>query len=236
VLFGLPHEGLTHWIGAKNSIQARGMQNCSLPPQEVRQMLLAIADRMIASEPILSEADRQLGDGDHGLGVARGFAAVKARLESSGLDTIAKLFGTAGTVMLSSMGGASGALFGMMFRQGGKALEGREAFDSSALADFLAAAASAVKVRGGAKPGNKTMVDALEPAATTARESIALPLSEAIQAVAAAADAGKESTKSMVATAGRAKVLGQASVGYADPGAMSVSLILAAMRDYLLPH
>jgi len=209
------------------------MTKSNLDTEEVRQMLLFMADRIIAAEPILSEADRHLGDGDHGLGMARGFGAVKAKLEASDCANIANVFGTAGMAMLSTMGGASGAIFGTMFRAGGKATEGRANFDSAALADFLDAALTGIMARGGAKPGDKTMIDALHPAALKAREVAALPLSEAASAVAAAAESGKEASKSMRAAIGRAKTLGDASVGYQDAGAVSVTLILAAMRDYV---
>jgi dihydroxyacetone kinase-like protein len=204
-----------------------------LDPGEVRQMLLAVTDRIIASEPLLSEADRHLGDGDHGLGMARGMAAVKAKLETNAPETIAGPFAVAGLAMLSSMGGASGALFGTMFRSGGKALERREVFDSAALADFLEAALTGVTARGGAAPGDKTMVDALQPAAAKARETVTLPLAECASAVAAAAELGKQATQSMLAKVGRAKALGQGSLGHPDAGAISVSLILGAMLDYI---
>jgi dihydroxyacetone kinase-like protein len=201
--------------------------------EEVRQMLLFMADRLIAAEPILSEADRQLGDGDHGLGMARGFRAVKAKLEAGGSEDISKAFGVVGMALLSTMGGASGALFGTLFRAGGKALEGRATFDSAALADFLDAALAGIMARGGAKPGDKSMIDALHPATLKAREVAARPLSEATVAVAAAARSGTEATKSMRAAIGRAKSLGDASIGYQDAGAISVTLILEAVRDYI---
>jgi dihydroxyacetone kinase-like protein len=210
------------------------MVTSSLDRDAVAQMLLFMADRVIAAEPILSEADRHLGDGDHGLGMARGFSAVKTRLRSERLESIAKLFGVAGTVMLSTMGGASGALFGTMFRNGGKALEGRSDFDSGAWADFLEAAVAGVRARGGAQPGEKTMIDALQPAALKARELAGVSLPEAAIAVAAAARSGQEASKAMLATVGRAKALGAASIGFPDPGAMSVTVILEAVRDYVL--
>jgi len=202
-----------------------------LSTDEVRQMLLFMAERIIAAEPILSEADRHLGDGDHGLGMARGCRAVKAKLEAGDCENIAKVFGAAGMAMLSTMGGASGAIFATMFRTGGKVLEGRATFDSAALADFLDAALAGIMARGGAKPGDKTMIDALQPAALKAREFANSPFSEAAVAVAAAAKSGTEATKSMRAAIGRAKALGDASIGYQDAGAMSVTLMLEAMRD-----
>jgi dihydroxyacetone kinase-like protein len=206
-----------------------------LNTDEVRQLLIFMADRVIAAEPILSEADRHLGDGDHGLGMARGFRAVKRKLEPGGAESIAQLFAAAGMAMLSTMGGASGALFGTLFRAGGKALEGRRAsFDAAALADFLDAALAGIMARGGAKPGDKTMIDALHPAAIKARHVANRPLSEAVGEVAAACESGKEATKSMRAAIGRAKTLGDASIGYQDAGALSVAVMLKALRDYVL--
>ena len=205
-----------------------------LNTDEVRQLLLFMADRIITAEPILSEADRRLGDGDHGLGMARGCRSVKAKLEPGGGESIAQLFAAAGMAMLSTMGGASGALFGTLFRAGGKALEGRAAFDAAALADFLDAALAGIMARGGAKPGDKTMIDALHPAAIKARHVANRPLSEAVGEVAAACESGKEATKSMRAAIGRAKTLGDASIGYQDAGALSVAVMLKALRDYVL--
>jgi dihydroxyacetone kinase-like protein len=196
-------------------------------------MLFAVADRIIASEPLLSEADRNLGDGDHGLAMQRGMTEAKNKLspmpDASGID---QLFGAVGMAMISSMGGASGIIFGTLFREGGKAVAGREAFDSAALAAFLDAACNGVMARGKAKPGDKTMVDALHPAAKRAAEVSTRPLAPALTAVAAAAEAGKEASKTMIATLGRAKNLGERSVGHPDAGAVSVTLILEAMRDF----
>jgi len=199
----------------------------------VKAMLLAVSDQVISSEPYLSEADRNLGDGDHGLGMQRGFTAVKEKLAGTNpADGIDKLFGAAGMAMMSSMGGASGALFGTLFRDGGKALAGRTELDAAGFADFLRAACDGVSGRGKAKPGDKTMVDALQPAAEKAVEVAALPLSDAMNATAAAAEAGRDASKAMVATIGRAKTLGGASIGHPDPGACSVAIILRTMSDY----
>lgn len=207
------------------------MPNASLTTAQVRDMILLVADRVIAAEPELSEADRNLGDGDHGTGMARGFEAVKIKLAGDGLDSIAKVLSTTGMAMISSMGGASGAIFGTWFRNGGKALEGRDSFDATALADFLEAALQGVMARGGAKPGDKTMIDALHPAAVKAREVADLSLAEAIQAVALAAEEGREASKALIATMGRAKTLGEASIGHPDAGACSVVVIMNAMQE-----
>ncbi len=198
-------------------------------------MLLLVAERVIAAEPLLSEADRNLGDGDHGLGMQRGLTAAREKLNAlpdDGGVTIEKLFSTVGLAMMSSMGGASGALFGTLFRDGGKALAGSEAFGTGELASFLRAACDGVTARGKARPGEKTMVDALQPAAAAAGEVAGEPLSAALAAVASAATAGCEASKDMVAAFGRARSLGEAARGFPDAGAVSVTVILDAMRDY----
>jgi dihydroxyacetone kinase-like protein len=210
------------------------MAKDSLTPNECRDMLVAAADQIIISEPILTDADRALGDGDHGVGMERGMNAVKEKLVGQDFDAIEKPFMTMGMAMMSSMGGASGAVFGTLFRTGGKALTGAEAFGAAQLADFLATGTEGVQTRGGAKPGDKTMVDALVPAAEKAKEVSGEPLSVAIAAVAAAAEAGRDASKDMIATMGRAKTLGERSLGHPDAGAVSVAIILATMRDYVL--
>ena len=209
------------------------MPKASLNKEEVKAMLLLACERIIAAEPQLSEADRNLGDGDHGLGMARGMNAAIEKLNAAEPESVEKAFSTVGMAMMSSMGGASGAIFGTFFRNGGKALAGKETFDAAGLAAFLQAGVDGVKQRGGAAVGDKTVVDAMEPAATKAGEVSAQPLSEAITAVAAAAEAGLEASKAMVAKFGRAKTLGEACIGFPDAGAMSVTVIVNAMKDYI---
>ncbi len=210
------------------------MPKTTLAPDHAKAMILAVADAVIAAEPYLSEADRNLGDGDHGLGMQRGFTAVKEKIGTLGAEeAIDKIFSAAGMAMISSMGGASGALFGTLFRDGGKALAGRADLDAAGLAAFLRGACDGVQARGKAQPGDKTMVDALHPAAARAAELTGLSLPEAIDAVAAAAEAGREASKAMIATLGRAKTLGEASIGHPDAGACSVVVILGAMREYI---
>lgn len=204
-----------------------------LKPNQVRLMMLQVADAIITAEPMLSQADRDLGDGDHGLGMKRGMEAVKAQLDPVDPGSVEQVFVSTGMAMMSSMGGASGAIFGTLFRAGGKALAGRAVLDSEGLALFLEAALEGVMKRGGAKPGDKTMLDALAPAAAKARESTALTLPEALTAVAEAAESGKEASKTMVAQFGRAKTLGDACLGFPDAGACSVVVILTAMRDFV---
>ncbi|HEY1052993.1 MAG TPA: dihydroxyacetone kinase subunit DhaL [Prosthecobacter sp.] len=204
-----------------------------LKPNQVRLMMLQVADAIIAAEPMLSQADRDLGDGDHGLGMKRGMEAVKAQLTPMDPSSVEQVFVTTGTAMMTSMGGASGAIFGTVFRAGGKAQAGRATFDAEGLALLLEAALEGVMKRGGAKPGDKTMIDAVAPAAAKARESTSLSLTEALTATAAAAEAGKEASKDMIAQFGRAKTLGAACLGFPDAGACSVVVMLNTMRDFV---
>ena len=147
-----------------------GKENLDL--SDTIEMVKQVALSIIDSEPLLTDADRNLGDGDHGLGMERGMKAVLEKIESSSFNQISDVFKSAGMAMMSSMGGASGALFGTLFRNGGKALDGEETLNSEGLKSFLNAANEGVKSRGGASPGDKTMIDALEPAAREASKNI----------------------------------------------------------------
>ena len=209
------------------------MPKTSLTPNEVKEMLLLAAERIIVAEPALSEADRNLGDGDHGLGMQRGMTAAKEKLNEGDAVSVEKAFSNVGMAMMSSMGGASGAIFGTFFRNGGKALAGKETLDAAGLAAFLQAGVDGVKQRGGAAVGDKTVVDAMQPAAEKAAQVADLPLPEAAAAVHAAALGGLEASKSMIAKFGRAKTLGEACIGHPDAGALSVTVILGAMKDYI---
>ncbi|PAW63430.1 MAG: dihydroxyacetone kinase subunit L [Verrucomicrobiia bacterium Tous-C2TDCM] len=198
---------------------------------EVRDMMLAAAQRIIEAEPILTDADRALGDGDHGVGMERGMTAVKDALGGKDFPSVGKVFVGVGTAMMSSMGGASGAIFGILFRSGGKALGDATEFTAEGLAALLREGTDQVMTKG-AKPGDKTMVDALYPAAEKAAEVSGEPITNALSAVAAAAAAGRDASENMIATMGRAKTLGENSLGKPDAGAVSVAIILAAMSDF----
>ena len=208
-----------------------GKENLDL--SDTIEMVKQVALSIIDSEPLLTDPDRNLGDGDHGLGMERGMKAVIEKIENSSFNQITDVFKSSGMAMMSSMGGASGALFGTLFRNGGKALDGEETLNSDGLKSFLNAANEGVKSRGGASPGDKTMIDALEPAAREASENISLPLYELISIVSQAADRGKEESKDMIATMGRAKTLGERSLGHPDAGACSVAIILKSMSEFI---
>ena len=202
---------------------------------QVRKMMLFTAEQMVASEPTLTSLDQVVGDGDHGIGMKRGFSAINQLLQDEKFqpNDIGDLFKQIGTKLMTSMGGASGAIFGTLFRAGGKSLSGVTDFNSPVLAKWLNEGWQAVYQRGNAKPGDKTMVDALAAAATTANQLTTLPLADALPKVADSAMQGAEKTKQMIAVFGRAKNLGDRTIGHMDPGAVSMAYILKYMNEYL---
>ncbi|WP_026972015.1 dihydroxyacetone kinase subunit DhaL [Aliagarivorans marinus] len=202
--------------------------------QETIEMMRSVAHAMVQSEPMLTKFDQAIGDGDHGLGIERGFSNVEAMLdESFSAADVGQVLQKIGTKLLSTMGGASGAIFGTLFRAGAKSIAGAPQLTTEALAQFLTAGLTAVCQRGGASEGDKTMIDALAPAARKAAELAELEFEQAIAQVVEAAEQGVEQTKEMVATTGKAKTLGERSLGHPDPGAISMSLILKFMAEHV---
>ncbi|MGF1778406.1 dihydroxyacetone kinase subunit DhaL [Vibrio nomapromontoriensis] len=197
-----------------------------------KNMMAYVADKMIASEPVLTKYDQAIGDGDHGIGMERGFKAVAELLASDYQpEDVSKLLLKIGSTMMASMGGASGAIFGTLYRSGAKAIKGATILDTQTLSAFLTAGLEGVYERGGAKPGDKTMIDALVTAVKTS-ESLSGDLAEHLPAIAASAKQGVEATKDMIATTGKAKTLGERSLGHPDPGAMSMAFILEFMSEF----
>jgi dihydroxyacetone kinase-like protein len=134
-----------------------------------------------------------------------------------------------------STGGAAGPIFGSLFSGGATALTSAEQFDAAALADFLTSGMLAVQQRGSAQVGDKTLIDALQPAAQRADELRGQPLGEALSAVAQAAATGMESTRGLQARFGKAKSLGERAIGHVDPGALSFTRMLESMAAWPQP-
>jgi dihydroxyacetone kinase-like protein len=207
--------------------------NDALDAASARAMLIAVSRTMIDNTDVLTDADLAIGDGDHGVGMQRGFEAARSALEADESDSVEAAFKAAGTAILSRTGGAAGAVFGTLFRAGAKAFAQENKIDAASFANFLQESLAAVMKRGGATEGQKTMVDALAPAARAARDKSDSGLKAATAAAYDAALAGVEATRGMIATTGKARSLAERSLGHPDPGAISVSLILRAIRDYV---
>jgi dihydroxyacetone kinase-like protein len=181
----------------------------------------------------LTQLDAAIGDGDHGINMTRGFEAVAKAIAAHGSDTPpGRLLVLAGNTLVETVGGASGPLWGSLFRAAGGSLGDAEGFDGEALAGALDAGLGAVVALGAAAPGDKTMVDALDPATATLRARIAdgASVAEAFAAAAEAGDAGAAATVPMQARKGRASYLGERSIGHQDPGATSAALIVRALH------
>ena len=180
----------------------------------------------------LTQLDAAIGDADHGTNMDRGFTALVEKLD--GLDAPpGKLLTTAGSTLVSTVGGASGPLWGMALRRAGRALGSGEEFDGGQLAAALEAALEGVVELGAAQEGDKTMVDALAPAVRTFREWIenGATVAAAMEAARVAAEEGMKATVPLQAQKGRASYLGERSIGHQDPGATSTTLILAALEQ-----
>jgi dihydroxyacetone kinase-like protein len=205
----------------------------ALSTHQTQAMFVHVSQGIVDSKDRLTQADKAIGDGDHGVGMARGFEAVRNKLQTQAYAALGELLNAIGFSLMTSVGGAAGAIFGTFFRGGAKNLNDQHVFDSVALSYLLLDGLSAIQERGGARPGDKTIVDALQPAALASRERTADPLFESLPAVTEAARQGVEKTKRLVAQVGKAKTLGNRSLGHADPGAISIYLILKFMAEYV---
>jgi dihydroxyacetone kinase-like protein len=200
----------------------------------LRSIFQAIGDAIEVDKGRLSELDGVIGDADHGVTMSIGFTAVNealAKLDASADPTT--VFNTAAKSFLNAVGASSGPLYGTAFMRAGAAVKGKAAIDRDGLADCIAAMAKGMQDRGKAERGEKTMMDAWLPAADAAQEAKARgdDAVSVLQSAVAAAEAGAEATKAMLATKGRASRLGERALGHMDPGAASAVTILKAMTD-----
>jgi dihydroxyacetone kinase phosphoprotein-dependent L subunit len=205
-----------------------------LDAEQAKCMMLYVADAVMQSKDYLTATDSAIGDGDHGIGMSNGFQRVKESLTSENAVTdLMSVFKMTGRAMLFTMGGASGVLFGSLFEGGAKALTNKDTLDGEAFATMLRAGLDAVKIRGKAEIGDKTMVDALEPAVKAIEASASKELYQLLEIAEAAARQGLEDTKGYVARFGRATFLQERSLGFQDAGATSVYIIIKGMNDYV---
>src|SRR5437868_3983771 len=198
----------------------------------VRRWLEGAAASVREQRAYLTQLDAAIGDADHGTNMDRGFTAVVERLESTEDVPPGKLLTAMGSTLVSTVGGASGPLWGTALRRAGRALGEAEEFDGSELAAALDAALEGVVELGAAQEGDKTMVDALAPAVRALRERLddGSTVAEALAAARAAGEDGMRATVPLQASKGRASYLGERSIGHQDPGATSTALIIAALE------
>ena len=211
------------------------MQSDVIEPQILIRMMENILTVMTVNEDYLTRLDSEIGDADHGINMVRGFQLVHQRLRCLDNPDVETVLSTVGMSLMEGVGGSSGALYGMFFSQGALQLQGKRRIDRRDLALFFSAGyAAMVDMSGGTKPGEKTMIDALDPAVKSLNESArddGLSLTTAFQRAVVAAKTGLESTIDLVATKGRAAYLGEMSRGHQDIGATTMYLIIRTMRD-----
>lgn len=186
----------------------------------------------------LTELDGAIGDADHGINMARGFAAVVAKIAVATEDDLASLLKKVGMTLLSTVGGVSGPLYGTAFLRAGTAAQGKPGLTKEVAGEMLVAAITGIMERGKAARGEKTMLDALLPAQLAFASAVeeGKSLLECLEAASVAAHAGVEYTKTIIATKGRASYLGARSLGHQDPGATSAHLILKALTEFCRAH
>lgn len=205
-----------------------------LNAEDARNMLIYIADKIIANKPYLTEIDSAIGDGDHGIGMAGGMQKAKKKLlKMQGEENVYKIFETAGQAMLMSMGGASGVIFGSLYLAGAKDMEAKSALQAADLAEMEKKSLAAIQERGKAQVGDKTMVDALVPAVEAMEANRDKGLAAMLAAAEEAARTGMEDTKNYIAKFGRAKSLLERAIGHQDAGATSVYLIFQGMKEFV---
>ncbi|MFI9586072.1 dihydroxyacetone kinase subunit DhaL [Streptomyces sp. NPDC052236] len=195
-----------------------------------RRWLTTAAVSVDRSADRLTELDAAIGDADHGSNLQRGFAAVTAVLEKESPGTPGAVLILAGRQLISTVGGASGPLYGTLLRRTGKALGEDGEVTPETFAEALRAGVTAVAQLGGAAAGDKTMLDALEPA-VEALGSATAPFAAACEAAREAAERGALATVPLQARKGRASYLGERSIGHQDPGATSSALLIAALAE-----
>ncbi len=202
---------------------------------EIEAWLRAFARSIGAERENLSELDSAVGDADHGANMDRGMVAVAKMLDGSDWTTPGDLLKETGMTVMRTIGGSSGALYGTIFLRMAKVAGQRPDLDGQVLSEALGSALQGVVDRGQARAGDKTMYDALAPAVQAYDMALAAgaTVKDALAAAKAVAEAGRDATAAMKARRGKSSYLGEKSVGHQDPGAASVTLLIAAAAETL---
>jgi dihydroxyacetone kinase-like protein len=201
--------------------------------EDVLEFLRRSAAVLRENKEYLTELDSAIGDADHGINMDRGFQTILKKLtavEGKDAGTILK---TAGMALVSSVGGAGGPLYGTAFMQAGMSVVGKYELTAEDVLAALDAALKGVMMRGKSRPGEKTMIEAIDPAVTAMREALENGAGslEALEQAAAAAEQGMKDTIPMLAMKGRASYLGERSIGHQDPGATSSYFLIRIMAE-----
>jgi phosphoenolpyruvate---glycerone phosphotransferase subunit DhaL len=192
------------------------------------QWLRRFAEDIHENAGLLTELDSAIGDADHGTNMDRGMKAVVAALDAGEFESADQLFKKVGMTLVSTVGGASGPLYGTLFLRFGAALQGVDDVEAKALGSALRAGVEGIVARGKAELDDKTMYDAWAPALDAYDATVDAGVARALEAAAAAAAEGRDRVTPLVARKGRASYLGERSADHQDPGATSTTLLLEA--------
>ncbi len=197
--------------------------------EQGKKWIMTFNDKIQENKEYLTELDQAIGDGDHGLNMARGFQETVKKITEGKYDDLGSLFKDVGMTLIAKVGGASGPLYGTAFMKASLALKGKKEVDIKALVEALAASLDGLKVRGKAQVGDKTMIDVWEPVIEYMKNRETIHSKELT-------DLSKEKmddTKELEAKKGRAAYLGKRSIGHIDPGAASSYLLFASLAELL---
>ncbi|MGJ5674700.1 MAG: dihydroxyacetone kinase subunit DhaL [Nostochopsis sp.] len=202
---------------------------------QILQWLQRFANIIEANKGYLTELDAAIGDADHGINMERGFKKVITQLSTIADQDIGSILKTVSMTLISTVGGASGPLYGTLFLRASTVVAGKQELSEQDMLAMLQAGLDGVISRGKAQLGDKTMVDAFSPAVAAFEQSVTQgeDTLSAMQQAVAAAEKGMQDTKPMQAKKGRASYLGERSIGHQDPGATSVYLLLQSLLDVI---
>ena len=199
--------------------------------KKITSIIKEIGNVIQKEKDFLTELDSFIGDADHGINMARGFKEVEKKLPGLEDKDVGTILKTVGMTLVSTVGGASGPLYGTAFMKAGMAIGAKNDIDGADFITALNAAVEGIKMRGKSHEGEKTMLDALIPALNTIKKVYEenKDFKAALEQGIKAAEEGAEYTKTIIATKGRASYLGERSIGHQDPGATSSYLMLKAI-------
>ncbi|GAA4380229.1 dihydroxyacetone kinase subunit DhaL [Agromyces bauzanensis] len=213
----------------------RTLEDSRLTVDDLIAWLMRFDEQITRQAERLTELDSAIGDADHGTNMARGTAAVRSRLSAARPDDAGALLKSCGMALVSTVGGASGSLYGTLFLEMARRVGAASELDRTVFAAAFRSGVAGVVARGRAELGDKTMVDALQPTVDVLDTAAAdgVPLADALRSAADAAAAGRDATIPLVARKGRASYLGDRSADHLDPGATSAAILVQALADSL---
>lgn len=202
--------------------------------EDLKKIIQRINDVIQENKIVLSDLDRVIGDGDHGITIAKGFDSAMEKIAKDSPSSISDLLKTTGNAITITIGGVAGPIFGTLFSEMGRSIgSNKESIDLKELALMFSASLDKIMKLGGAKPGDKTMVDALYPAVKSLESSAVshLSIKKAFWKMVKAAKEGAESTKNIISSKGKSSYSGERSLGYEDAGANTVYYIIKAIYE-----